>query len=298
MKRRNLIKYSLLFIAGCTASNNSNTNINNQEAYSKFPKSLKFAVTDVTGIDDLKRDFGAFSTVLAEVLGINIELFPVENPTAAAPALLSGNLDLVFAGPSEYLILNSRAKAIPIISVKRKNYHSIFIVRADSNIKTLAQLKGKTIAMRKVGSTSGHIAPTSLLIDAGLDPKTDFKTVMLDNKGGKALKTGEVDAWSMSSDRYQSVLDSEGLSNKDFKIIFQGTELPSDVFVVSNQLASSFIETLRSQILKNQDKLIQSMVTANANRKYVGSQMFLANDADYNMIREVYKKIGQDSFLK
>jgi phosphonate transport system substrate-binding protein len=296
MKRRNLIKYSFLFLTGCTASTSAKNNT--LEASTNLPKLLKFAVTDVTGIDDLKRDFGEFRTVLEEVLGIKIELFPVENPTAAAPALLSGNLDIAFAGPSEYLILHSRAKAVPIVGVKRKDYHTIFVVRADSNIKKLDQLKGKTIAMRKIGSTSGHIAPTSLLIEAGLDPKTDVKTVMLDNKGGKALKTGEVDAWALSSDRYKNVLESEGLLEKDFKIILKGPELPSDVFVVSNQLASSFVENLRSQMLKHQDKLIQSMVTAQSNRKYIGSQMTIANDADYNMIREVYQKIGQDSFLK
>ncbi|AUS99371.1 phosphonate ABC transporter substrate-binding protein [Nostoc sp. CENA543] len=296
MKRRVLIGYSFLFIAGCTATTNANNNSSSQ--LSKLPKNLKFAVTDVSGIDELKRDFGEFSTVLEEILNTEIELFPVENPIAAAPALLSGNLDIAFAGPSEYLILHSRAKAIPIIGVRRKDYHTIFVVRADSNIQTLAQLKGKTIAMRKIGSTSGHIAPTSLLIDAGLNPKTDYKTLMLDNKGGKALKAGEVDAWTISSDRYKNVLESEGLSEKDFKIILKGPELPSDVFVASNQLANDVIETLRSQMLKNQERLIQSMLKAQANRKYVDSQMVIANDADYQTIREVYQKIGQDSFIK
>lgn len=296
MKRRDLIRYSLLFLAGCTASTNANSNSSLQSSNS--PKSLNFAVTDVAGIDDLKRDFGEFSKALASIVGINIELFPVENPTAAAPGLISGDLDFVFAGPSEYLILNSRAKAIPIVAVNRRDYHTIFVVRADSNIQNLAQLKGKTIAMRKVGSTSGHIAPTSLLMDAGLDPKHDYKTVMLDNQGGKALKAGEVDAWTISSDRYQGVLESEGLSAKDFKIVLKGPELPGDVFVASNQLSPNIIENLRSQMLKNQEQLIQSMVTAKANYKYIGSKMVLANDGDYNMIREVYQKIGQGNFIK
>ncbi|WP_427160352.1 hypothetical protein ACQFX9_01245 [Aliinostoc sp. HNIBRCY26] len=40
------------------------------------------------------------------------------------------------------------------------------------------------------------------------------------------------------------------------------------------------------------------MVKAQANRKYVESQMIIANDADYQIIREAYQKIGQDSFIK
>jgi phosphonate transport system substrate-binding protein len=181
MKRRTLVWYSLLFAVGCSTGVN---NVSNSDQLVKnSPKILKFAVTDVSGLEDLQKDFGAFRSALEEILNIKIEFFPVENPTAAAPALLSGLVDIIFAGPSEYLILNSRAKAIPIIAIKRINYHPIFVVRADSPIKSLSQLKGKTIAMRNIGSTSGHLAPTKLLIDAGLDPKNDVKIVMLNDKG-------------------------------------------------------------------------------------------------------------------
>ncbi|MDZ8107777.1 MAG: phosphate/phosphite/phosphonate ABC transporter substrate-binding protein [Nostoc sp. DedQUE12a] len=295
MKRRNLLWYSLLFTAGCTTG--INTNNNSDQLPVTAPKKLKFAVTDVAGMENLQLDFGAFRTTLEEILGIKIEFFPVENPTAAAPALLSREVDIVFAGPSEYLILNARAKAIPIIAIERSNYHSIIVVRKDSPIKLLPQLKGKTIAMRKIGSTSGHLAPTKLLMDAGLNPQTDFKAVMLDDKGVQALKKGEVDAWATASDRYKNILESEGLSEKDFSIIFTSKLLPSDVFVASNQLPSSLIEDMRSRMVNNQDKLIQSLVTAKANRKYKGSKFITANDSDYNMIREVYQKIGQGNFL-
>ncbi len=296
MKRRNLLWYSLMFAAGCTTGVNSTTN-NSEPMTITAPKNLKFAVTDVIGIKDLEQDYGLFRATLEEILGIKVEFFPVENTTAAAPALLSREVDIVFAGPSEYLILNSRAKAIPIIAIERTNYHSIIVVRADSKIKLLSQLKGKTIAMRKIGSTSGHLAPTKLLIDAGLDPKTDFKTVMLDDKGIQALKKGEVDAWTTASDRYKNILASEGLPEKDFSVIFKGALLPNDIFVASNQLASSFIADMRSRMMNHQDKLIQSLVSAKANQKYKGGKLVLANDADYNIIREVYQKIGQGNFL-
>ncbi|MEH2352149.1 PhnD/SsuA/transferrin family substrate-binding protein [Nostoc sp.] len=294
MKRRNFVWYSLLFATGCTTGVNST---NSDQIAITIPKNLKFAVTDVTGIEDLQRDYGVFRTTLEEILGIKIELFPVENPTAAAPALLSREVDIVFAGPSEYLILNARAKAIPIIAIERPNYHSIIVIRTDSKIKLLSQLKGKTIAMRKIGSTSGHLAPTKLLIDAGLDPKTDFKIVMLDDKGVQALKKGEVDAWATASDRYKNILESEGLLEKDFSVLFKGSLLPGDVFVASNQLASSFIADMQSRMIKHQDKLIQSLLTAKANQKYKGGKFILANDTNYNMIREVYQKIGQGNFL-
>ncbi|MBG1266558.1 phosphate/phosphite/phosphonate ABC transporter substrate-binding protein [Nostoc sp. WHI] len=295
MKRRHLLWYSLLFTAGCTTGVNSNNSSDKMTITA--PKNLKFSVTDVVGMEDLQRDYGLFRTTLEEILETKVEFFPVENPTAAAPALLSREVDIVFAGPSEYLILNARAKAIPIIAIERSSYHSIMVVRADSKIKLLAQLKGKTIAMRKIGSTSGHLVPIKLLMDAGLDAKTDFKIVMLNDKGVQALKKGEVDAWVTSYDRYKNILESEGLFEKDFSVIFKSQLLPGDVFVGSNQLASSFIADMRSRMIKHQDKLIQSLATAKENKKYKGSKFIPANDADYNIIREVYQKIGQGNFL-
>lgn len=50
-------------------------------------------------------------------------------------------------------------------------------------------------------------------------------------------------------------------------------------------------------MIQHQDKLIQSLLTSKALQRYKGSKLIAANDADYNMIREVYQKIGQGKFL-
>jgi phosphonate transport system substrate-binding protein len=297
MQRRQLLWYSLLFAFGCTTGVNSDSNRSNQTA-KVTPKSLKFAVTDTSGIKELEQDFGAFRQAFEEILGIKTEFYPVENYTAAAPAMLSGDIDIVFAGPSEYVILQSRAKPIPIIGIRRSNYHSLILVRADSKIKSLTQLKGKKIAMASIGSTSGHIAPTKLLIDAGLDPNTDLKILMLKDKGAQALKKGEVEAWAVSSNLYKNILENENLLEKDFVIIAISPPLPSDLFLGSNQLSQNFIDVIKKGMVKNEQKLIQSLLVAKANQKYEGSKFIPVNDADYNLIREVYKKIGQNEFLQ
>jgi len=295
MRRRKIVSYSLLFVASCLTSCNSNNQTSDKLITA--PKNLRFTVTDANSLKKLQQNFESFRVNLEKVIDTEIEFVAVENPIAAASALLSGKVDIIFAGPSEYLILNTRAKAIPIIAIQRPDYHSIIVVRADSKVKSLVQLKGKTIAMRKIGSTSGHIAPTKLLIDAGLDPKSEIKIVMLDDQGVQALKKGEVDAWATASDRYKNILEAEKLSEKDFSVIAKGPLLPNDVFVASNQLASSLIAQMRSQMLAHQDKLLQSLLAAKANQQYQGGTLVAANDADYNMIREVYQKIGQGSFL-
>jgi len=296
MKRRHFVGFSLLFVASCSTtvnqSNRSSSNLTVSE-----PETLEFAVTDVKGAEDLQQNYQAFRTVLGEVLEKKIELFPVDNYIAAAVALQSGQLKLALTGPSEYVIMRARTNAVPIIAITRPDYHSIIAVPANSEIKSAAQLKGKTIAMWEAGSTSGHLGPTKILLDAGLNPQTDIKISMLGKKGLQALKKNQVDALAIGLNRYKDLLKIDGLSTKDFRTLATGQPLPSDLFVASSNLPNTLVEKIRARLVENQDKLIEAILLGKANDKYQGAKLVPANDSDYNMIREVYKAIGQGNVL-
>ncbi|OZH54459.1 phosphonate ABC transporter substrate-binding protein, partial [Hydrocoleum sp. CS-953] len=240
MKRRNFIGYTLLFITSCSATTN-NSKIENK------PEKLRFAVTDVVEERKLKRDYEAFRAALEEVLATKIEFFPVESFAMAAAALQLNQVDLLLAGPSEYVVINSRTNAIPLVAVTRPNYRAVIAVPADSPIKSAAQLKGKTLALSDIGSTSGHLGPTKLLMEAGLDPQSDLKIMMLGDDGSlENFKQGKVDAWGGSALDYQNFLDTEGVSENNFPIVAKTDLLPSDVIIISNKLDSQAIEEYKN----------------------------------------------------
>ncbi|MEO1123775.1 MAG: phosphate/phosphite/phosphonate ABC transporter substrate-binding protein [Cyanobacteria bacterium J06639_16] len=293
--RRNFLAYSLLFLGSCTFVK---TTKHQSDIGGNRPDKLRFAVTDINGLDELEQDFGAFRQALAELLEIPIEFYPVENYSAAAPALLANELDLAFAGPSEYLILRARAEAVPLVGITRPGYYSVIMARTNSGIETLAELKGKTIAMRTEGSTAGHIVPTKLLMDAGLSAKGDFDVVMLDLDSLPALLNGEVDAWADSSTRYVELVQNQGLANTEIKVLAQGENLPPDVFMANPGLDKGFIEELRSKILNNKDSLMAALLASEANQKYRESRIIAAQDIDYQTLRDMYYAIGQASAIE
>ena len=296
MKRRKLLWYGLLFLAGCSAGKNSPNNSLKPPA--SAPEKLRFAVTDVHNLEELNRDFGPFRQTLEEVLQVQVEFFTVANFTEAIPALLSNRVDLIMAGPSEYVLLNARANAVPVVSVTRPNYHSVLAVRAEDKIESLGQLKGKTIGMWKVGSTAGHLGTTKVLIDAGLEPKSDYKVVMLGKNCLTALKKGEVAACGLSTFNYEDLLAAEGASEEDFPLIAKGSSLPNDVFVANSFLAPDFVEYMRSQILANEDKLLNGLLEPEANDRFKGVKLVGSKDEDYEMIREVYRGIGEENLIE
>ncbi|MBD1927169.1 PhnD/SsuA/transferrin family substrate-binding protein [Trichocoleus sp. FACHB-90] len=296
MKRRNFLSYFLLLIAGCaSATSNSKSISSNLDA--DIPDTLRFTVTDTQGLEQLQRDYGGLRTALEEVLEKKIEFVPFESYIAAAAALQSDQVDFVFTGPSEYVVMSARTNAVPIIGITRLNYYPVICVSANNKIKSVAQLKEKKIAMWKVGSTSGHLGPTKLLIDAGLNPKSDLEILMLGSKGLPALQKGEVDAWGGSSVKYEKFLKDEGLSESALPLIEKGAFFPNDLFVASSKLDSRVVKKIGDRMMKNQDKLLQSLLSVEEG-KFQGSKLVSANDVDYNQFREVYKLVGQGSFVQ
>ncbi|NES68194.1 MAG: phosphate/phosphite/phosphonate ABC transporter substrate-binding protein [Okeania sp. SIO2D1] len=291
MKRRDFIGYLLLFITSCTATKNNTNN-------SQIPEKLRFAVTDVINEEKLRRDYEPFRATLEKVLATKIEFFPVESFAMAAAALQLNQVDLLLAGPSEYVVINARTNAIPLIGVTRPNYRAVIAVPAGSPIKSAAQLQGKTLALSDIGSTSGHLGPTKLLMEAGLDPKSDLKTLMLGDEGSlENFKQGKVDAWGGSAIDYQYLLQTTGASEKDFPIIAKTALLPSDVIIASSNLNSQLIQEYQNLIVNSQDKLIAALVEGESTKKYQGSSLVAANDANYDIIRDVYQVIGEGDLI-
>lgn len=66
--------------------------------------------------------------------------------------------------------LQQRAGAEPLLLTERggvTRYHGVFFARKDSNIHSLADLRGHSVAFQSTASTSAYFAPAMELLDAG-----------------------------------------------------------------------------------------------------------------------------------
>ena len=85
--------------------------------------------------------------------------------------LRRGKVDWVTETPFSAMILKEKAGAELLLRKWKKGvaeYHSLFFTRRDSGIRTLADLKGKTIAFEDPGSTTAFYIPANILIKQGL----------------------------------------------------------------------------------------------------------------------------------
>ena len=129
---------------------------------------------------ELQRKFKPLGDYLKKETGLDVQFTPVTDYAAVVEGLASNKIDLAWLGGFTFVQakIRSNGGAVPIVQrAEDEKFTSRFIVPTDSPAKTLADLKGKNFAFGSPSSTSGHLMPRYFLIQAGIQPDTDFKAV-------------------------------------------------------------------------------------------------------------------------
>ena len=149
------------------------------------PRAVAQGVLRVSAIPDeapteLQRKFKPLGEYLAQETGMKVEFTPVTDYAAVVESLATGKLDLAWLGGFTFVQakLRTNGGVIPIVQrAEDEKFTSRFIVPVGSSAKTLADLKGKTFVFGSPASTSGHLMPRFFLMQAGINPDRDFRSI-------------------------------------------------------------------------------------------------------------------------
>jgi phosphonate transport system substrate-binding protein len=132
-------------------------------------------------------------------------------------------------------------------------YYSVMVVRADSGIKTLADMKGHSLAWADPNSTSGYLIPSATLKTKGINladgayfSKTGFSggheqgVVAVLNKQYDGAVTWTSGQGEMSEGytrgNLRSMVDRKMLKMSDINIIWQSGKIPNGPWAVRTVL--------------------------------------------------------------
>jgi phosphonate transport system substrate-binding protein len=266
-------------------------------AQAQAPNELRFAVTDVVGLENLQREWGPFQRALEQRTGLKISFFAVTNRTAAVEAMTARRVDLVFTGPAEYVVFRTRTNAVPVVAIGRAEYYPLVVVRADSGVTDVASLRGKRVAFGSIGSTSRHLGPMQLLADLGLNPRTDIQPMhVAANVGFEGLRRGDIAAMGMNHTDYTRLLDRD--KDTSYFVLARGRDLPMDLIVAGAHVDRAIVERVRKAIADNQAEMSRAILAGEGeNVKFNGMRWVPSvRDEDYNYVRAMYRTIGQTQF--
>ncbi len=255
---------------------------------------IRLAVTDLQGMEELQREYGAFETTFEERSGLDVEFFAVNDRTAAAAALQANRLDVVFTGPAEYVVIHERTGAEPIVAIERDGYRSCIYTRADSGIERLDQLRGKKVAMSDIGSTSGHLGPSQMIKDAGVEPTTDVEVLTVGDTVHAALQRGDVDAVGIGCHDHEEFMATDDPAK--YRVIEEGPILPPDLLVGRNGLDAETVTTIQTTFRDHFDNLLNAMLEGKDNAKFANAKLVEVSDKDYDRVRAMYESVGVNDF--
>lgn len=258
---------------------------------------VRFAVTDVEGLEQLHREFTPFRDALQDATELEIELFPVSSRTAAVEALNSNQVDFVLTGPAEYVVMKELTNAEIIAAWQRPDYFAQIVVLADGPVKSVEDIKGGRVAFGAVGSTSQHLGPAQVLTDFGLRAGVDYTPeIIARNVAVEAMINGDVAAIGMNRTHLDGI--REAYPDIAFLVLARGRDLPDDILVARPGVEEAVVQTIRSAFVDEGAALMQAVVeTTEDNRKYLGGHFITTiNDADYDYVRDMYRTIGVESF--
>ena len=188
------------------------------------------AVFKMTAIPDespteLARKAVPLVKYLEQQLGMKVEFTPVSDYAAAVEALVNKQVDMAWFGGFTFVQASVRSggKVIPLVQREEdEKFRSVFIT-SDPDIKTLADLKGKTVSFGSQSSTSGHLMPRSVLLQASIDPDKDFKRVAYSGAHDAtiaAVAAGKVDAGALNMSVWDKFVADKKVDTSKVKVIF------------------------------------------------------------------------------
>lgn len=125
--------------------------------------------------------------------GISIRWVQSAGSNKALEYLKAGSIDFGASAGAAALIAKVNGNPVKSVFIYAKSEWTALVTRADSDIKSIADLKGKSVAVTR--GTDPHVFLVRALADAGLTEK-DVNLVLLQHADGKtALLRGDVDAW-------------------------------------------------------------------------------------------------------
>ncbi len=203
---------------------------------------------------ELQRKFKPLGDYLAKELGMEVKFMPVTDYAATVEGLAGGHLDLVWYGGFTFVQARRRTgNAIPLVQREEDaHFHSKFITRAGSGIRSLQDLKGKTLAFGSESSTSGHLMPRFFLLKQGIDPNRDLARYAFSgahDATAKWVESGKVDAGALNESVWKKLVDEKKVDTSKVEVFYTTPDFFDYNWTVRGDLDPKLVQKLRAAFL-------------------------------------------------
>lgn len=255
------------------------------------PDTLKVALLPDENASELIKRNQPLKDYLEKRLNKKIELIVTTDYSSMIEAMRFGRIDLAYFGPMSYVLAKSKAEIEPfaaMVSDGKPTYRSILIGNAKAGVKSYADVKGKKMAYGDRASTSSHLIPKTVLVNAGLRADEDYEQHFVGTHDAVAVAVarGNADAGGLSEKIWQYVLDRKLIDPAEVNVLGYSDEYPQYPWAMQSDLDPKLKADIRAAFIELKDPVVL---------KNFKAEGFVAiADSSYDVIRKMATLLNLD----
>ncbi len=261
--------------------------------YGEEPKLLVIGVTPWGDRIEMAASYKPFIDYISEELGIPVSLYIAKSYNELGAELADGSVHIGIFSPTAYVQAQDTYSELKYLATSVKNgapyYYGYIITRADSKIKSIKKLKGKTFCFTDKSSTSGYKYPMLLFKKKKINPEKFFKEIIFvksHDDSLEAVRKGIVDAGAVSG-AFENYIHKDELRALD-----KTPPIPLDAVVVNKSLDGNLIKKIKKLFLSVNPN------SKNANNELILSKLYFQgfvekSNSFYNVVRDMLKEFNE-----
>ncbi|OQX10531.1 MAG: hypothetical protein BWK76_20615 [Desulfobulbaceae bacterium A2] len=228
-------------------------------------ETLRLSMLPNTSPEEIHRRIAPLAALLSSKLDVQVEPYIVSDFNDYEKKLADGAIDISYANPVVFVKYSKQHEPMALRTKGEggQAFHGLVIVRSDSPIKELAELRGKKVVATGRTSAYGFFSQKLSLLDLGIVAERDLHLEdAVDNKIENVILSvymGEADAGFITEsgrnriDRY--------VPSAMIKVLATTAPLPGWVLSVRRSVAPGLKEKLQNAVLalKPGDPILKSM---------------------------------------
>ena len=235
--------------------------------------------------DELIKKFTPIANYMGAQIGKTIKVRIGSNYEEHIQYIGQNKVDIAYMGPASYVKMVKEFGNKPVLArleVKgRPWFQGNIITREDSEITTLADLKGKRIAFGDPNSTMSYLVPHYMLHKAGVftDSSSGHQFLYSHSNVALGVLSGDFDAGAVKPTVFRA-FEAKGL-----RTIVMTPKISEHLFVTRDNCPTGLIKELRNAML-NISNSEEGMSALHAIKGSI-TGLVKADDSDYENLRKI-----------
>lgn len=252
---------------------------------------IKFAVLNQHSVLVTAQIWNPILVEVSRISGIPLTLAMAKTAPETTAKTVAGDYDFAY---TNHLFTPERDQLgwRVIARINRPGIASLIVTDTASNLRTLTDLEGKTVAFPSKEAFVGYHIPNQALTDAGITVEKRFAG----NQEGamQQLMTGAVAAAAVNDKVMQAFSHRKGF---DIKVLWQSQTYPDLAVMASPKLEKQVVQKVQQALINLHHDPAGLVALQKANRIIHNSKSlaFLpANNQDYSVYRQFWQHYNQE----